>query len=119
MSTKEMEMKKIIISFLFLLLCGSAMAAVDPERMCDAIYIAEGGLKTKYPYGILKKYKTTTPRQACINTVNHALRDWDGARDFIVFLGSRYCPIGAKNDPHGLNKNWVKNVRFYYERSAK
>lgn len=24
-----------------------------------------------------------------------------------------YCPIGADNDPKGLNKNWLKNVRFF------
>jgi hypothetical protein len=115
----ESKMKKMMIVFLLMLFAGSAWAAIDPEKMCDAIYIAEGGAKTKYPYGILKKYKVTTPRQACINTVNHALRDWDGSGDFIVFLGSRYCPVGAANDPKGLNKNWVKNVRYYYERSEK
>jgi hypothetical protein len=58
------------------------------------------------------------PRQACINTINHALRDWDGKGDFIEFLGSRYCPIGAKNDPTGLNKNWVKNVTYYYNKGV-
>ena len=84
---------------------------VDVEKLATAIYYAEGGEKTNFPYGILAKYKTTTPRQACINTINHALRDWDSKGDFIVFLGSRYCPVGAKNDPTGLNKNWVKNVK--------
>ena len=93
-----------------------AQKNVNVEKLADAIYIAEGGDKTKYPYGILTKYKTTTPRQARINTINHALRDWDRKGDFIEFLGSRYCPVGAGNDPKGLNKNWVRNVKYYYNK---
>ena len=87
--------------------------AINVPALADAIYKAEGGANTSHPYGILTKYKTTTPRQACINTINHALRDWDGTGDFVAFLGSRYCPVGAKNDPTGLNVNWVKNVNWF------
>jgi hypothetical protein len=29
-------------------------------------------------------------------------------------IGSRYCPIGASNDPNGLNKYWVGSVTGYY-----
>lgn len=25
-----------------------------------------------------------------------------------------YCPVGAKNDPNGLNQYWLKNVNKYY-----
>ena len=83
------------------------------EQIANAIYKAEGGAKTKYPYGILKKYKKTTPRQSCIKTIKHAQKDWDGKGDFVEFLGSRYCPVVAKNDPKGLNRNWVKNVKYF------
>ena len=34
--------------------------------------------------------------------------------DFITFLGSRYAPAGADNDPHNLNSHWVSNVKFFY-----
>jgi hypothetical protein len=34
--------------------------------------------------------------------------------DFISFLGSRYAPKNAENDPHGLNANWVKNATHHY-----
>lgn len=106
----------LIVNCLILLwaICANA-SEIDPERLANAIYYAEGGAKTNHPYGILAKYKHTTPRQACINTINHALRDFNGG-DFIEFLGQRYCPVGAKNDPTGLNKNWVKNVKHFYER---
>lgn len=86
----------------------------DVERLATAIYHAEGGANTRHPYGILAKYKHTTPRQACINTINHALRDWDGKGDFIRFLQRRYAPIGAVNDPLGLNRNWYQNVSYLY-----
>ena len=95
------------------LVSAKAQCAPNPALLANAIYKAEGGAKTKYPYGILTKYKHTTPRQACINTIRHALKDWNGKGDFIVFLGSRYCPPNA----HPLNVNWVKNVRWFYERA--
>lgn len=28
-------------------------------------------------------------------------------------FAQRWAPIGAENDPTNLNKNWVKNARFY------
>jgi hypothetical protein len=30
--------------------------------------------------------------------------------DFLESLARRYCPVGADNDPTGLNKHWLKNV---------
>ena len=120
MKGKEKMIKYLII---FMLLAGAAFASqINVDKLADAIYIAEGGAKTNHAYGILAKYKVTTPRQACINTINSALKRFkkqDKETDFIKFLGKTYCPIGAKNDPTGLNKNWVKNVKFYYERNKK
>ena len=87
---------------------------IDIDRLANAIYKAEGGARTKHPYGILAKYKTTTPRQACINTIKSNLKRWNGKGDFIDALGKVYCPIGASNDPKGLNKNWTRNVKHFY-----
>lgn len=93
--------------------------SVNAGKLADAIYLAEGGAKTAHAYGILAKYKHTTPRQACLNTIANAQRDWDGKGDFIAFLGARYAPtVGAKNDPTGLNRNWIKNVRYFYEKGT-
>lgn len=93
-----------------LFLGGIAYAETwSDTQIANAIYKAENS--KSHPYGILKKYKHTTPRQACINTIRHARRDWDGKGDFIVFLGSRYCPPTA----HYLNVNWVKNVKYFLE----
>ena len=35
---------------------------------------------------------------------------------FISFLARFYCPIGAENDPEGLNQNWPINVEKFYSR---
>lgn len=90
---------------------------VSPERLADAIFHAENS-KT-HPYGILAHYKHTTPRQACINTINSAKRRFDKQtkeKDFIHFLSLTYCPIGASNDPLGLNVNWERNVKYFLDR---
>jgi len=89
------------------------------EEISQAIYFAEGGAKTRHPYGILAHYKHTTPRQACINTIIHARKDWNGRGDFIDFLGSRYAPIGVSNDPTGLNKNWIRNVKRLLQKGGR
>jgi hypothetical protein len=103
-----------IITVLIMLL-GTVLIANAEEytndRIADAIFRAENS--TSHPYGILAHYKHTTPRQACINTIKHAKRDWNGKGDFICFLQKRYAPIGVANDPHNLNSNWTKNVKHF------
>jgi len=99
----------ILLSFATLAIAKEAQYTND--QIADAIYKAENS--KSHPYGILAHYKHTTPRQACINTIKHARKDWNGQGSFIVFLGKRYCPVGASNDPKGLNKNWVKNVKMF------
>jgi hypothetical protein len=34
--------------------------------------------------------------------------------DYIAFLGSRWAPVGAANDPLGSNKYWTTNVQKLY-----
>ena len=117
-------MKKYIILIMLLLISSSALAEidylkVDNDTIVNAIYLAEGGAKTKYPYGILSidtKGDVAYARKICYNTVrNNKVRfnNQEKYTDYIEFLGSRYCPIGAENDPKGLNKNWVKNVKYF------
>lgn len=111
---------KTLVFALILFLPINAYAQVDFERLADSIYIAEGGAKTSHPYGIMAKFKHTSPRQACLNTLASNWRKWlkqpirGQDRDFIAFLGRTYAPIGAKNDPSNLNSNWVKNVTKIY-----
>jgi len=76
-------------------------------------------------FGILVKGVDTYRQQAgwCAATVRKNYERWLKTKPadpmnipvFIVFLGSKYCPVGASNDPTGLNKNWVGNVTDWYE----
>lgn len=85
------------------------------DQWADAIYWAENS--HKHPYGILAKYKHTSPRQACINTLRHKHQQWltNGRKGtYIAFLASKYSPIGCDTDL-GTNKYWKKNVQFYLD----
>lgn len=98
---------------------------VDFEQLANAIYKAENS--ERYPYGIIAPYCTAkTPqkcRKGCLQTIEKRYRMWlstnPATRDsqtFIVYLSRSYAPLNAKNDPSGLNKNWVKNVSHFYGR---
>lgn len=104
-----------VFAVVFFVACGTAHAYSNDE-ICNAIYKAENS--KSHPYGILKHYKHTTPRQACLNTVAHAKRDWNGNGDFLAFLACRYAPIGCSNDTRGLNSNWLKNVRHFLRKAV-
>ena len=85
------------------------------EAIVDSIYLAEGADKARKPYGILSVPCTDKAdcRKVCYNTVRNNYFRWREARNpgrFIEFLGSRYCPVGAENDPGRLNRHWIKNV---------
>lgn len=89
------------------------------EKIADAIYRAENSVK--YPYGI-KSIDThgdkNYARKICLNTIRNNRKRFAKQTehtDFIVFLGSRYCPPTA----HSLNKNWVKNVKYWLVKNDK
>ena len=97
-----------------------ALAQTIPpfEKIVDAIYLAEGGLPAKRPFGILsvpcRAYDEC--RRVCLNTVRNNYYRWIDAGmngPYLEFLASRYAPIGVENDPTGLNKNWISNVRYF------
>ena len=117
-----MNIKIIVLTAMLLTPTISQATVVNVDKLADAIYLAEGGSKTSHPYGILKRYISTTPRQACINTIKSAIKRFNNQtkeKDFIHFLSLTYCPIGASNDPTGLNRNWEKNVKHFYNRREK
>ena len=90
-----------------------------------AIRHAENG-KAGLEYGVLgagvkrdmkRKGDTYRPQAGwCAATVQKTYDRWVKAGkpgDFITFLGKRYCPVGADNDPNELNRHWVKNVKHW------
>jgi len=93
---------------------------INTNAIADAIYVAEGGDKTKYPYGISKKksgiqtLNKDDARKICINTIGHAYSDWKAAGskgDFIDFLSLKYCP---ENHIH-----WAKMIKSIMAKQKK
>lgn len=115
-------MKLTLICTLFVCLNASAITPDQAERLADAIWIAEGGAKTKYPYGI-RSINThgdaTKARRICLNTIRNNYVRWVNAGrpgEYVVFLANRYCPVAS--DPRG-NANWIRNVKFYFKDTIK
>ena len=125
---------RIILCVLFVCivassLCQAQFAWVDDindehtdEEIANAIYKAEGGDKATYLYGI-RSVKYDTPEEArrvCLNTIRNQRRrhaNHDCGLTYLECLANRYCPVGASNDPKGLNKNWLKNVRYFLNKN--
>ena len=86
-----------------------------------AIRYAENG-RAGREYGILHPRVDPTYRSQagwCAATVQKNYDRWVKAGrkgDYLVFLAKRYCPVGADNDPNGLNHNWLPNVRKFRKR---
>ena len=88
---------------------------IPASAVADAIYRAEG-VHSRHPYGVLS-VKVSGPaeaRQVCLNSIRNSRQRWvkDGCPgDWLAYFAARWCPVGASNDPAGLNLNWLKNVR--------
>lgn len=87
---------------------------LDPALL-QAVVMAEGNIikavQCSFP-------EITTRAQALdvlARSATHALCDFVRANgktqaDFVLFWAAKWAPIGAKNDPTGLNANWSRNV---------
>lgn len=110
----------VVFSVIVLSLTGHCAEPINVDKMVDAIYVAEGGSHTPYPYGIksVKCSNATVARQVCHNTVVNNIKRWEQAgsqESYIVFLANRYCPV--KSDPVG-NANWIRNVTKLYSQKG-
>jgi len=38
---------------------------------------------------------------------------------FIAWFAERWAPVGAANDPGGLNRHWARGVSIFYDRLAR
>ncbi len=85
-----------------------------------AIRYAEDG-RAGREYGILHPRVKPTYRSQAGWAAASVQKSWDRwvaagqPGDFITHLGARYCPVGADNDPDGLNRHWVGNVTKFAE----
>lgn len=109
----------VILAILLIITSVARCEEWADEQIVNAIYLAEGGEKAQYLYGI-RSVKYDSPEEArkiCFNTVrnnrkryaDYGYKKYD---TYLEFLASRYCPIGCDND-RGTNKYWLKNVRYF------
>jgi hypothetical protein len=107
---------KILVLTILILTSANAVALENStvKIISNAIYLAEGGDKTRHPYGVesVKVKNKEEARRVCENTIRNNYKRWmlkGSPGKFLDFLGDRYCP------PKGLfgtnNKNWKRNVR--------
>jgi hypothetical protein len=108
---------------------NTAEARGVDARLLGAIRKAEMGGAGK-EFGVLYSGADTYQQQATIaaNTIRSKQSDYEATRgysavvenrytdEFIAYLGSKYAPVGAANDPGNLNSNWVNNVATWYGR---
>ena len=110
---------RIILITLLLVGISIPLWAWTDNEIADAIYKAENSVK--YPYGVRSidtKGDKDYARKICLNTIRNNRKRFirqSEYKDFIEFLGSRYCPVSA----HPLNINWVRNVRFFLNQARK
>lgn len=85
---------------------------LDPA-LVQAVVIAEGNIVRAVQCS--QPDITTRERaiRATCRTIVHRL--WLFAKEqqasaFVNYMGATWAPVGAKNDPKGLNKNWPGNV---------
>lgn len=101
----------------------------DPVLFCIvfAIRNAENG-RRGLEFGVMHPRAKDQPNSLrvqagwCAATVSKNYKRWlqsDSTLDFIEFLGSRYCPVGAENDPNKLNQYWITNVKLFTERNMR
>jgi len=91
--------------------------SLDTDKMVQAIYRAEGGEKTRFPYGVMsvKCASKADAERVCRNTVVNNWNRWIKAGqpgEFVVYLAGKYCPVSA--DPVG-NRRWIANVSKFYQ----
>ena len=115
--TPQIRVIKIFLVALFVSQALGVSYADMIDDYADAIFKAEGGYKATFLYGIVSvPYKDIhEARQICKNTIINQMRrhkEHIHKIDFLTCLRDRYAPLEA----HKLNKHWLKNVRYYYER---
>ncbi|ARQ95328.1 hypothetical protein [Bradyrhizobium phage BDU-MI-1] len=63
--------------------------------------------------GFAKKMQFAGLDDGISKTASVVAKNWNRAGGDITKMGGIYAPVGAANDPNGLNKNWVGGVSKY------
>jgi len=89
------------------------------DALLYAIWNADGGNKTKYPFGIrsINCEGYDDCKRICRNTIRNNIsrfsnRGKDDKRSYLQFLRDRYAPLS--DSP--LNRNWLPNILFFLDK---
>jgi hypothetical protein len=95
-------------------------------RLVKSIIHAEGGAEDSLIKAVRCSVECADFKEALeitCRTITHRMCDWamqELHRDeFVRVLGSHWAPVGAANDPRGLNVNWVDNVKSEFDKLSK
>ncbi len=99
------------------------------KQIVDAIYLAEGGEKAQYPYGIRSVHcgSRLQCKRCCETTVRNnryrfAKYGYKRYKTYLSFLQSSYCPTRGRTLTKAelnLNKNWINNVQWFLNHPKK
>lgn len=92
---------------------ASAHFGVD-ARLIQAVVNAEGNILRAVQCSIPSVKTRAEALQILCRSAVHAMSDYVKTHDpeaFITSWGQRWAPVGASNDPTGLNAHWVHNVK--------
>ena len=91
----------------------AARFGLDP-KLLQAVVTAEGNILRAVQCSVPSVQTREKALDVLARSCVHALRDFvhtSGLDDaFVHFWAARWAPLGATNDPRGLNKNWPGNV---------
>jgi hypothetical protein len=87
--------------------------------LIQAVVNAEGNILKAVQCSIPSVTTREQALEVTCRSAAHALSAYVAANDaegFVAFWGAKWAPIGAKNDPHDLNRNWSLNVLRLWKR---
>ena len=91
---------------------AAAISTLEVDRIAAAIYIIEGGAKTRYPFGVkCHQHTYKDAERICKTTIRNTYERWRKSKDsrvFLDYLADRYCP--PSSDPVG-NRRWKQNIK--------
>ena len=95
-----------------------------PRQKAIAYAIAQAENDPKGLYGVRSVHVTDRKGAArvLLNSIRNNERRFtaSGSKgDFVDFMGKRWAPGGAKNDPRNLNAYWPRNVRYFLKHNGK
>jgi hypothetical protein len=85
---------------------------LDPQLL-QAVVKAEGNILKAVQCSVPSVKTRAAALRILARSAVHALNDYvraNSAAPFIAFWAARWAPVGATNDPKGLNIHWASNV---------